>query len=507
MPNQSYLLSKSGFVSGVQCEKKFYFDHYRKDLKPAFSLQQESLFEKGNLIGDFAKTLFDGGVDLGVTDRFDFAEQAKRTQSLLKQSVNTIYEAAFYVKGVFAALDILHHQDGQCWAIEVKSSSSVKDYHLTDASLQYWVMTESGFKPDKFFLMHVNSEYVKQGLIVPDDFFTLVDITDQIINNQEWVAEQLKFLIEINDNRHEPAKEIGKHCSNPFDCDYKGHCWSHVPEENSVFELTNARGREWDLYARGILHLNEVPDNELNLTPRQQLQVDGVKYGKTVIDKFSIDEFVRSVSYPIYYFDFETINSAIPILNNTSPYQQVPFQYSLHIAESHSSPVSHKEFLAIAKDFMESSPQDPRKALINQLKTDIGPEGSIMAYNATFEKNVIKALAEAFPADAEFLLSLIPRFVDLLDVFKAGWYYTPAMKGSASIKYVLPAFFPQLSYQNLEIGNGEQASSVFLDMISARFDGNEPEIRAHLLAYCKQDTYAMVLLFNELVRVVASIED
>jgi hypothetical protein len=507
MSPQTYSLSKSSFLSGVQCEKKFFFDRYRKELKPAASARQEAIFDRGNEIGELAKLVFSGGIDLKSTGDFKLQEQRERTQSLLTQKTPTIYEAAFSENGVFAALDILHHQDGEMWAIEVKSSSSVKDYHLQDASLQYWVMNAAGYTPDRFFVMHLNSDYVKNGPIVTQELFCLSDVTDRIKNNQLWVEQQLSVLKGI-DAQEEPQKEIGKHCSDPFDCEYKGHCWRHIPDEDSVFELTNARGRDWDMYAKGILHLNEVPEDELNFTSRQQLQIDGVKYGKRVIDEMAIHQFVESVTYPIYFFDFETINSAVPILDFTSPYQQVPFQYSLHTLLAPDGSLVHSEFLAKPSDFNGPSDCDPRKSLIDQMRNDIGPEGSIMAYNAMFEKGVIKALAEAFPADAEFLLSLIPRFLDLLDVFKAGWYYTPAMKGSASIKYVLPALFPELSYQNLEIGNGEQASAVFLDMITSRFDGNVSETRTHLLAYCKQDTYAMVLLFNELVRVAAgSIED
>jgi len=499
--NKSYKhkISKSRFVSGVQCEKKLYFDLFRKDLKPPVSDEQQALFDGGHQAGALAQQMFPEGKDASPESYFDFSDSIENTKKWIGDGVYTIYEAAFFYDEVLAALDILHHQNGERWAIEVKSSTSVKEYHITDASLQYWVMSHSGFTPDKFFLMHIDNTYVKQGPIIPKRLFALEDITEQVIANQDWVAKKLSTLKLITKDI-EPVVEIGKHCGDPFTCDYIHHCWKHIPE-NSVFELGNARGKQWDLYADGILELSKIPE-DIPLNHRQKLQVEGVKNGTSYFDKDSITDFLEEWNYPLYFFDFETIFPSIPVLDGTRPYQQVPFQYSLHIISGPDAEMQHKEFLAIPGHFTDSGSNDPRMSLIKQLKLEIGPEGSIVAYNAGFEKGVLNNLAIAFPEEVPFIEDLTSRFVDLLVVFRSAWYYKPEMGASASIKSVLPAIDPTFSYEDLEIGDGNAASALFLSMIEGTFTGIESETRNALLKYCERDTEGMVVIWKALIKLI-----
>ena len=493
----SKVISKSRFVSGIQCSKKLYFDIYRKDLKPEISEQQELLFSTGHEIGELAQRAFPNGKDASPENYYDFSKSIKDTKDWIDSGVKTIYEAAFSSNGVLAALDILHHSENERWAVEVKSSSEVKKYHLTDASLQYWVMNKSGFKPDKFFLMHINTAYVKNGDINPNELFTLADITNQVIENQVWVEENLENLKNILSAEEEPVVEIGKHCGSPFDCEYKHHCWKHIPEQ-SVFSLYNARGLDWKLYEQGIFKIIDIPENA-SLNHRQNLQVNGQKLANSHIDKTSISEFLNSWEFPLHFFDFETIFPALPVLDGTRPFQQVPFQYSLHILEEFGAEYSYKEFLAEPKDFSGIS-IDPRKKLIEQMKLDFGETGSIVAYNAAFEISRLKELALAFPEDQTFIEDIIGRFVDLLIPFRNGWHYHPEMGGSASIKSVLPAIAPEFSYKDLEISNGGDASNTFLSMINKTFIGDEVKVRESLKKYCERDTLGMVIIWEELIK-------
>ena len=493
----SKVISKSRFVSGIQCSKKLYFDIYRKDLKPEISEQQELLFSTGHEIGNLAQSAFPNGKDASPENYYDFSKSIQDTKDWIASGVKTIYEAAFSSNGVLAALDILHHTENERWAIEVKSSSEVKKYHLTDASLQYWVMKKSGFKPDKFFLMHINTAYIKDGAINPNELFTLADITNQVIENQVWVEENLENLKNILSVQKEPVVEIGKHCSSPFDCEYKHHCWKHIPEQ-SVFSLYSPRGLDWKLYDQGIFKIIDIPET-VSLNHRQNLQVNGQKIAHSHIDKTNISEFLNNWEFPLYFFDFETIFPAIPVLDGTRPFQQVPFQYSLHIVEEFGAKYYHKEFLAEPKDFSGIS-IDPRKKLIEQMKIDFGETGSIVAYNATFEISRLKELAFAFPEDQTFIEDIIGRFVDLLVPFRNAWYYRPEMGGSASIKSVLPAIAPEFSYKDLEISNGGDASNTFLSMIKEQFNGDEVKVRKSLKKYCERDTLGMVIIWEELMK-------
>jgi hypothetical protein len=489
-------LTKSQFLSGNQCEKKLYFDFFKPDIDIDIIEDQNNTLEKGTEIGKLAQSLFPEGIDVTNGISGNYSESIKKTKLLIESNHSTIYEACFAMPGGFIALDILHQHNNEIWGIEVKSSSSIKDYHITDASFQYYVMTKAGIKPDKMFIAYVNSDYKKNRELEPRKFFILEDITNHVIDNQSTISAKYLELINILNNNEAPIKDIGPHCNNPFSCKYEPYCWKKIPE-NNVFELYNARGKDWDLYHKGIYSIADIPEGT-KLSHRQLLQVNGLKHGKSSIDTVNINNFLLSFKAPLYFFDFETINSIIPLLDGTSPFEQVPFQYSLHIADIEGALLKHKEFLAKLRSFNDPNFNDPRLELIMQLKEDFGDEGSIVAYNASFEIGVLKKLANQFQEHKSFLESLIERFVDLLIPFKNGWYYLPKMGPSASIKYVLPSIDPDFSYKDLSINNGGQASEIFLSMINGQIK-DEPEIvRKNLLAYCERDTEGMLIIYRHL---------
>ena len=229
-------LSKSRFVSGMQCHKKVWFDFYRKDLKTPVDEAQQRIFDLGHKIGELAWRKFPDGKDATPEDYSDFTPSIANTKQWISEGVPTIYEATFSARNVFCMLDILHKHQDEYWDIEVKNSTNVKDYHLTDAAFQYFVMAESGFIPDRFFLMHINNQYVKDGEIT-SDIFHLEDITEKVLETQPWVIENLDAILQALELQDEPQITISRQCGSPFTCDYQHHCWSHIPE-NSVFELS-----------------------------------------------------------------------------------------------------------------------------------------------------------------------------------------------------------------------------------------------------------------------------
>lgn len=486
-------LSKSRFVSGIQCDKKLWFDFYRKELKPEIDDQTQAVFDLGHRIGILAQKMFPNGKDATPENYSDLKPSIENTEKWISEKVETIYEATFTANNAFCMLDILHRKDDEVWAIEVKSSTSVKDYHFTDASLQYFVMKNAGFAPDRFFIMHINNQYVKQGELT-SELFTLTDITEQVLANQDWVEANLDRLLKMLEIEQEPVVEIGGHCSSPFGCDYAYHCWKHVPEY-SVFNLYRGGKKGWNLYDQNILKIEEIP-YDFPLTHFQNLQRNGLKNDEVYMDKLAIKNIISPWEFPLYFFDFETVFPGIPVLNGTRPYQQVPFQYSLHILEEDGK-LTHKEFLANPEDF--SNGEDPLKKMVEQLKNDFGTKGNIVTYNQSFEVGRLNDLVKFFPEDADFLLNLVDRIVDLLPVFQGGHFYFPAMKNSASIKSVLPAIAPDFTYENLEIQDGGSASSLFHQSIE---NGNfsEENLRENLLKYCEIDTLAMVVIYQFLVR-------
>ena len=486
-------LSKSRFLSGTQCDKKLWFDFYRKDLKLPTDNHTQAVFDLGHRIGILAQEMFPHGKDATPEDYFDLKPSIENTKNWISEKAETIYEATFSAKNAFCMLDILHRKGDEVWAIEVKNSTTVKAYHYTDASLQYFVMKNAGYPPDRFFMMHINNQYVRQGEIT-SEIFTLTDITAEVLVNQDSVAENLDRLLKMLEIEQEPVVEIGGHCSDPFGCDYAHHCWKHVPEY-SVFNLYRGGKKGWNLYNQNILKIEDIP-NEFPLTHFQNLQRKGLKNDQSYLDRLAIKNIISRWEFPLYFFDFETVFPAIPVLNGTRPYQQVPFQYSLHILEEDGT-LMHKEFLANPEDF--SNGENPLKKMVEQLKKDFGKKGNIVTYNQSFELGRLNDLAKFFPEIAVFLQNLVDRIVDLLPVFQSGYCYFPAMKNSASIKSVLPAIAPDFTYENLEIQDGGSASSLFHQSIE---NGNftDENLRENLLKYCERDTMAMVIIYQFLVR-------
>lgn len=494
-------LSKSRFLSGSQCEKRLYYDIFRKELKPPVSEAQQQLFSTGHQVGRLAQNRFASGIDVSPADIKDFGGWLSNTQKALENGVQTIYEAAFAENGMFVALDILHNNNGERLAIEVKSSASVKDYHLLDCAFQYMVMERVGVRPDRFILLHIDSDYVLQGAIDEHKLLKESDITDQILALQPIIAERMVELQKMLHTGSEPDRDIGPHCESPFACEYKHHCWKHVPEKN-IFDLPRFnKQKAWDLYEQGIIDIHDLPE-DFALTENQQRSVNSLRTGEPHINHEAISGFLDSLVYPLSFFDFETIGSTIPMLQGTSPFQQIPFQYSMHIVRQAGAPLEHREFLGDESHYRFGSAVDPLEQLIISMRTHFPESGTILAYNMGFEKGVLSMLEKMYPHHAEYLTSLKLRFKDLLDVFSKGWYHLPGMYSSASIKVVLPLLAPEMDYENLEVGNGMEASNGFQRLIDGSLQGDMQLFKQNLLAYCKQDTEGMVVIWEKLKELV-----
>ena len=484
------MLSKSTYLRGHQCLKRLWLHKNKPELRDDYSSQQEALFAQGTSVGELAQQLFSGGKDATPENYYDWKPAFEKTKKWLDEGQEVIYEAAFSYGNVMAALDILVRRDGEWHAIEVKSSTKVHDYHKTDGSLQYWVMSKAGVRPDKFFLMHINNQYTRQGELDIEQLFTLEDITEDVILRQSEVESNLKKCFQALKENTEPAIEISGQCSDPFPCDFMGYCWKHIPNY-SVFNVSRIGEKAWDLYDHGVYEIEDIP-NDYPLSDGQQIQVLGEKTGQEIFLKSEISSFLNEWEYPLYFFDFETLGPAVPLYDLTRPYQQYPFQYSLHVVQKDNS-VQHYEYLGDGKS-------DPRPKLIERMIDELGTSGSIVTYNMGFEKGKIAAMAEQFPEHASALLALNGRIVDLIIPFRSRWYYKPAMQGSASIKKVLPALIPSLSYSDLEIQEGGMASDIYQAMCEGTFQGDVENTRKDLLEYCKLDTWAMVEIYWHLKR-------
>ncbi|AFH47993.1 Hypothetical protein IALB_0281 [Ignavibacterium album JCM 16511] len=486
----SHLLSKSSFIRGIQCEKHLFLYKYHYYEMDELSEMQKAVFKRGTDVGKLAQQLFPGGIDLSPESHTDYDEAIIKTKESLKSGKKIIYEAAFQFNDVLSVADILINDNTGLEIFEVKSSTSVTEVYLMDAALQYWVIAKSGYTIKNFSIVYINNQYVRKGELDLKQLFVVESVLDRILPLQKWVEENVSRLKKVLMQNKIPDIDIGEHCYVPYLCGFYYYCRKHIPE-NSVFDLSGVHlSKKYEMYRSGIISLKEVTD-EINLPKNAQIQLDVFRNGKNLIDVDAIKSFLSAINYPLYFMDFETFQPAIPMFDNSRPYMQIPFQFSLHYKENKNSQLKHFEFLAEANN-------DPRISFIENLIKDTESEGDILVYNKNFEVTRLKEIAEAFPHYKKQIEIIIGRIKDLIIPFQKKYYYTNEMKGSYSIKYVLPALVPELSYENLPVNEGGLASLTFESLFGESDTEIIKEKRNQLLEYCKLDTFAMVKILEKL---------
>ena len=434
-----------------------------------------------------------GGIEVS-TDATDFDQVLQKSLEAAK-SRKPLFEAGFVYNGGFARVDILDPVGEDAWdIIEVKSATEVKDVNLLDLAFQTFVYSGAGLKIRRCCVMHVNREYVRRGLVDPKKFFKIVDVTKDVSGLSREIQPQLEEMFSVIRHKQEPEIKIGPHCSTPYPCPLQDKCWAFLPAD-SVFDLYYGGKKCWRLFQDGVVNLKDIPDH-VDLSDHQTIQRTVALTDQPHIDRQALASFLQRLNYPVGYLDFETLNTAIPLFDGLRPYQQVPFQFSLHWQPASGAKPEHHAFLADGRT-------DPRPKFLNRLRDCIGDKGSVVVYNAKFEKGVLNELAIAFPEHAGWIENVERLIVDLLEPFQGFDYYHGDQDGSASIKSVLPVLTGR-SYADLEIQEGGLAS---LEYLRVHFrDVPEAEIRKvreQLELYCGQDTEGMVWIVDALRQWVA----
>ena len=485
-------LSKSQYVRGLQCHKALWLYKHKREVMTPTSPQQELIFANGHRVGKLAQGLFTGGVEI-EHDPQNFDGMIKKTRQLVDQGANVIYEATFKSRNVLIRADILV-RNGESWDLyEVKASSSVKSQHKPDAAIQ-WYVIQDHLPLGRAHIVHVNNDYVFNGELDITQLLAIEDITTEVLELQAGLGQNLDSMSDML-SQDEPDIPIGLQCDDPYECDFKAYCWQDVPSP-SVFNLCRmGKDKKFRLYHEGKVSYADVCGEKLTQT--QQLQVDSALAREVYIDREAIRAFVDSAVYPINFLDFEFFSSAIPKFPGQRPYStQIPFQYSLHILYADGE-IEHREFLA-------DEHRDPRAEIAQRLAEDITAEGSIAAFSQKTEKSIIRRLAAESAEHEQTLIAMDDRFIDLLIPFQQLMYYHPDFNGSFSIKSVLPALFPDdpaLDYKGLDIQAGDMASMTYADLDRIDDASERQKIRASLLEYCKLDTLAMVMIWQELCRI------
>jgi len=485
---KKHLLSKSSYLKGKQCDKHLYLYVHKPELKDPITPMQQAVFKRGTNIGILAQELLPGGVVIKPDSFGNYEKALGQTESMINIKMDVIYEAAFLYDEVIVFSDIVVN-DGDKWKFyEVKSSTSISDTNITDAAIQYYVAGNCGVEISDFSIIYINNEYVRQGKLYINELFSIESVMDLVVSEQQNLTGEVSRFKNLLKQSKVPEVKIGEQCTNPYTCAFYGHCWKYVPP-NSVFEISNMHlTKKFELYNSGIKTINDI-NSEISLSRNQRIQVEVFKSGDEICDANGIQDFLTDLNYPLYFMDFETFQTAVPLYNNTKPYQQIPFQYSVHFKEYQTAELNHFEFLA-------ESDGDTRIPFIENLLKDIKAKGDILVYNKAFEITRLKEIIRDFPKYSEQVNSLISRVKDLMYPFQKKLYYKREMKGSHSIKNVLPALVPSLSYDELNIGEGSMASLSFEQLLHENDFIKISEIRKDLLEYCKLDTFAMVKILE-----------
>ena len=472
-------LSKSKLIAHLQCPKRLWLQTNRPELAVVDDSQQARM-DAGNVVGDLARGQYPKGT---LIDGESLQQALKATDMALKgPKVAPLFEATFCEDTVLVRNDVLIPEKGGYRLEEVKSSTSVKNYHLKDVAIQAYVTEKAGISLNKISVVHIDNTFVYAGNDDYEGLFKAVDVTTEaralMPEVTDWIKAAQKTL-----KGQEPCIDSGPQCHDPFDCPFISHC--HPPVDASIHpieELPYSNRLAVSLRNEGFNDIREIPKERL-ITDKHRRVWKAVTTGKPVLDK-DVRAAMSGLAYPRYYLDFETITFAAPIWVGTRPYQQIPFQWSCHV-ESHTGTIKHHEWLADGQ-------QDPSREFVESLISMIGPRGTLLAYNASFERKRLEELATAFPEHEATLLSLMERIVDLLGIAR-DYYYHPDMRGSWSIKAVLPTIAPELDYKALSVSNGGMAQNTFLQLLSPEAPAvNKNQWRSDLLAYCQRDTYAMV---------------
>jgi len=483
------LITKSKFVAGVQCLKRLYLTVHTPELAAQPDESDQSIIDQGREVGLLARQMFPGGVVVECKDR----EQAIRmTRELIENpEIPAIFEGAFEHRGVFVRVDVLHRRPDHRWRlIEVKSTTDVKDHHVDDVATQHRVVTRSGFDVASSCLAHVSRDYVYEGgPIDASRFFRIRNLTRQVERLQPELTVQLRSEFRVLAMPEAPNIPAGRQCSDPFTCEFFDHCNPPIPDDHILRLPRIHAATVAKLVALGIQSIHDIPEN-YPLTQRLRRACASVQMGKPWYGAELKGE-LKGLRYPFYFADFETINPCIPRFPGMRPYDQLPFQWSVHLQRQPGAAPEHSEFLA-------TDESDPRLPFISALCDALGDRGSIVVYHQQFESLRLSDLASWLPDFSGRINKIQRRLWDLLPVVRNHVYH-PAFGGSYSLKSVLPALVPEMTYEGMEVADGQAAGLAWESLIGgACSEAERQRKRAALLDYCAQDTLAMVRIVDAL---------
>lgn len=485
-------LSKSDFLKYQICPSYLWLWKHKRHVVPVDEEEDiKRRLEQGNEVERFARQLFSSAILIET-----HGAQAKRdTEKLIADGAKTIFQATVITNsGLLAMADVITYdaEEGYWTLFEVKSTNSIKKEHIYDVAFQKVAFEEAGYKIGKTGVIHLNKDYVRKPNIVPTEFLVQTDVSDKVDEILPIIREQANDALKYITDTPEPKtcscrlKSKSHHCPT-------FHLLNPDIPEYSVFNITRMSGKKLaSLIDEEIFKIHEMPDH-IKLSVPQQNQVNLAKTGNTLINHKAIAETLSELEFPLYFLDYETVSTALPLYNGCKPYQQIPFQYSLHVLRSTDAELEHYDYLS------EDATTLPAQTLLESLKKIIDDNGTVIVWNKSFEMGRNREMAHSYPEYADFMSSVNDRVFDLMEIFSKQYFVHPNFNGSNSIKAVLPVLIPELSYKEMDIHNGQNASVRWYDAVTGAVPAEDAKnIYDALIKYCCLDTLAMVEIYKVL---------
>ncbi|MCO5247760.1 MAG: DUF2779 domain-containing protein [Chitinophagales bacterium] len=475
----------------MQCQKALYLYKNHYELRDTISQVQKNKFNRGHRVGILAQSLFPGGKDCTPPSVSAYDQSVQATKALVQAQYPVIYEAAFKDKGVLIALDILVNRDGKWYAYEVKSSLKISQTYIKDISIQYYVMRQTGLEIEDVFIVHLNGDYILENDTLDlYQLFKIVSVKDKVLKKQGQIEKAIEDAWATLRSTKIPDIAIGEHCFKPYTCDFLSYCWQGK-EKSPVLHLAGtslAEKIEW--ITSGVTELKDIPKSALS-SRRVHAQFKAEMQGGVYIEKESFTKFMKGIDYPLYFFDIEAFQPAVPKFNHTSSFEPIPFQFSLHYAESEDAGLQTTEYIT-------HPGQDGREEFLTTFIQATQLPGKILIFNTLLEKRVLNILIETFPKYKQEVKERLKRMVDMETPFSNDWFYHSKMKGGYSMKNILPALVEDMDYRQIDINDGMNAMLIYHDLW---YEKDESKVRReldHLLAYCRMDTLGLYYVFKKM---------
>lgn len=484
-------ISKTDYMAYLKHPALLWLRKNNPDALPPPSADLQAIFDAGHDFEQYAEARFMGGVALGFADGKSYATLPERTQQVLVDGAKTIFQGRFVHENLTFICDIIDVVgDNELDVYEIKSSTGAKSEHIDDLAFQTIVLQGLGYVIRNLSVIHVNNTYVRQGEIEARHITAVTDVSDGVRARLSDTNEQITKALAVANSSIMPSASPALASKNGFSDWMEVYKTLHPYGPDSIYNLAGLNPKlVADFNSKGYAKLSEIPVDS-SLSEKQRMQLRAVKRGEPIIDKQKIAEFLHDWQYPLYFLDYETLGGVVPCFDGMKPYQQLPFQYSLHTLRTPDSPLEHH-------DYLHSSSDRPTRPLLEQLIKDIGESGTIAVWNASFEKSCNTFMGQLEPEYMNALTAINKRIVDLIVPFRQQWYVDAGFKGSASIKKVLPVLVPELSYAPLGIQEGNAAQRQWMQTIlHGKNLQDKQKVLADLRAYCKLDTLAMVKIFE-----------